>query len=141
MCPISPLDFGPSENLSWEELGCKDGTEYPFKWRSNRAITLAGLFEDIRAIWNRPIVIVSAYRSPKHNKSIGGARYSQHMEGRALDLHPPKRVKLVDFYSEIKKNANTLGIKGLGLYPTFVHVDFRPSRNLVTWSGVGVKDS
>lgn len=133
--------MNPSEHLSWEELACKDGTEYPIKWRDTRAIKLAGVFEDIRAIWNKPITIDSAYRSPEHNKAIGGARSSQHMDGRALDLCPPKGIKLSDFYKQIREHASEFGIKGLGLYKTFVHVDIRSSDRLVTWSGSGAKDS
>lgn len=142
MCPITnPYEWGPSQYLSWKELACKDGTEYPAKWRGSRAIILANLFEDIRSIYNKPIRILSAYRSPSHNRAIGGARFSQHVEGRAMDLQPPSGVSIDKFYSDIKSKVEEFGITGIGRYKTFVHVDFRPSGKLVSWSGTGVKDS
>ena len=130
-----------SEHLNWSELRCKDGTEYPVRWRSNRAIRLSNLFEDIRAIYDKPIRILSAYRSPEHNRVIGGARFSQHVEGRALDLQPPRGVSIDKFYSDIRSRIEEFGIKGIGKYTTFVHVDFRPSDKLISWNGAGTKDS
>lgn len=132
---------GPSKHLSWKELRCKDGTEYPEKWRKDRAVKLAFVFETIRSVWNRPIKIDSAYRTESWNRKIGGARFSQHTQGRALDLRPPDGVTLNEFYNTIKEFATELGIGGLGKYKTFVHVDIRPSDKLVVWSGTGVKDS
>lgn len=38
------------------------------------------------AIGDKPINIRSGYRSPAYNKSVGGAKHSQHMEGRAVDI-------------------------------------------------------
>ncbi len=133
---------GPSVHLTWKELGCKDGTPYPKKFiLDGRVFKLAAVFEDIRGIWNKPITIHSAYRTPEYNKKIGGARNSQHVQGRALDLAPPKGIKLDDFYNKIKSNASEFGIHGLGKYTTFVHVDIRPVDRLVVWYGNGVKDS
>lgn len=136
------LADGPSKNLSWKELACKDGTPYPEQFKlDGRVFKLAVVFEDIRALWGLPIIIDSAYRSPDHNKKIGGARNSQHVLGRALDLRPPKGISIDEFYQAIKNNVDAFGIHGLGKYSTFVHVDIRPTDKLVAWSGSGTKDS
>lgn len=134
---------GPSAHLSWRELDCKDGTPYPKRFIDDgRAFQLASVFEDIRALWNKPIVIYSAYRTHQHNLKIGGANNSQHLHGRALDLSPPDGIDLDTFYIAIKRNAANFGVRGLGRYRTFVHVDIRlNTTRLVTWSGNGVKDS
>jgi len=34
----------------------------------------------------KPITIISGYRSPERNKSVGGATKSQHMQGNAVDI-------------------------------------------------------
>ena len=134
---------GPSLHLSWRELACKDGTAYPEEWKISRAIVLSDIFEEIR--WdagNKPIKVNSAYRTPNHNRKIGGAQKSQHMQGRALDLEPPKGMKIIEFYKIIRKLARAIpSIKGLGRYRTFVHFDIRPTKRLIAWSGKGVKDS
>lgn len=139
---LSLVSKGPSQNLTWKELACKDGTPYPDKFiLDGRIFKLAAIFEDIRHIWGKPITILSAFRTPAHNKKVGGARNSQHLHGRALDLAPPKGIKLDDFYEAIKKNVDHFGITGIGKYKTFVHVDIRPTDKLVVWRGNGVKDS
>ena len=139
---MSNLEAGPSEHLSWKELACKDGTPYPEKFiKDGRIFKLASVFENIRAMYGLPITINSAYRTPEHNRKIGGARNSQHVQGRALDLHPPKKCPIEKFYNDIRQNADDFGIHGIGHYKTFVHVDIRPSNKLVAWNGNGIKDS
>ena len=137
------ISKGPSEHLSWTELACKDGTPYPDTFiKDGRIFDLAVVFEDIRNLWKKPIIIHSAYRTHAHNLKIGGANDSQHLHGRALDISPPNKIDLDTFYITIKRNAFEFGIKGLGLYKTFVHVDIRlNTTRLVTWSGIGAKDS
>lgn len=131
---------GPSTHLSWAELACRDGTPYPEAWRSTRAVVLAAEFEWIRAAVNEPIVVASAYRTPRYNRRVGGAKHSQHVDGRALDLLPPERWPLGRFYELIHTRAHDPASKiyGLGLYPTFVHIDVRqppPHDKLTVWAG------
>lgn len=134
---------GPSPHLTWAELSCKDGTTYPEKFvEDGRVFRVAQMFEAIRLLCGeKPITVLSAYRTPEHNRKIGGARNSQHVQGRALDLKPPKGMSVEHFYSVIRSGAEAMGIGGMGLYNTFVHVDIRPSAKLVVWSGNGIKDS
>lgn len=129
---------GPTPHLSWAELACKDGTPYPDAWKRPRAIPLALEFELIRrACGGLPITILSGYRTPAHNRRVGGARHSQHVQGRALDLLPPDSMSVSEFYYRILAVADEYEskIKGVGLYPTFVHIDTRPSPYIVKWTG------
>jgi uncharacterized protein YcbK (DUF882 family) len=128
--------IGKSLHITWDELACRDGTAYPSSFKlDGRVIELVVMFERIRAIWDSSIIINSAYRTVAYNKSIGGASKSQHLEGKALDLQPPKGITVVDFYNTLKSNYKELGIRGLGKYSTFIHCDIRDSIELVTWRG------
>ena len=135
-----------SEHLSWAELACKDGTPYPAKWQ-DRAVALAAVFEDFRAaLGGEPIIIASAYRTPAHNRRIGGVPHSQHVQGRALDCHPPSRMFLSEFIDRAKAFAQADDrIGGIGLYSWGVHWDLRPHTRLIAWnkqrSGTSLRDA
>ncbi len=122
---------GPSPHLAWSELACHDGTPYPREWRESRAVALAAMFEAVRARVGKPLRILSAYRTPEHNRRVGGARYSQHVEGQALDLKPPQGWTVAKLADVVREEPTVVG---LGVYPTFVHVDCRPGRRVV-WRG------
>lgn len=74
----------------------------------------------------KPIVVVSAYRSPAHNKAVGGAENSYHMRGMAFDIvmanHNPR---------DFEEAAKAVGFKGFGYYPKrgFMHIDTGPTRS------------
>lgn len=125
---------GPSHNLSWAELACRDAgaTPYPLAWRDTRAVALAGVFERLRAEVGLPLTVLSGYRTPQHNRSVGGARQSQHVEGRALDLLPPRGWTVTQLASVA---ASDPAIRGMGLYPSFLHIDVRPSERRAVWAG------
>lgn len=74
---------------------------------------------------NKPLEIISGYRSPKTNAmlrrtSTGVARKSLHMTGQAIDFRLPG-------YStrRLSKHAQSLKAGGVGFYPksNFIHVD------------------
>ena len=132
------IENGPSPHLSWAELACHNGAIYPLNWRTTRAVILAEEFEAILTLCgNRAIRVLSAYRTKDYNTRIGGAQFSQHIQGRALDLHAPVEMTLANFESLIRTRAKMpeSKLKGLGLYPTFIHIDVRPSPKLVVWYG------
>ena len=127
--------MGLSDHLSWAELACNDGTPYPPAWH-DRAVVLAAVFEDFRAaLGGEPIVIASAYRTPAHNRRIGGVPQSQHVQGRALDCHPSARMFLSEFVEGAKAFAQADDrIGGIGLYRWGVHWDLRPHTRLIAWN-------
>ena len=66
----------------------------------------------------------SGFRSPSRNASAGGARRSQHMSGRAVDL-ATKDLSNID-KSRVLDAALSAGAKGIGLYNSGVmHLDTR----------------
>ena len=126
-----------SPHLSWAELACRDGTPYPAVWH-DRAVRVAAVFEDFRAaLGGDPIVIASAYRTPAHNRRIGGAPRSQHVQGRALDCHPVAGMFLAEFHVGALACARIDDrIGGIGLYRWGVHLDVRPHTRLVVWNKI-----
>lgn len=132
-----------SANLTRAEMGCKDGTPYPAEWLDTRGRELEEVFERVRAIWGKPITVGSVYRTPAHNRRVGGAPNSQHVEGRAIDLYPPKGVSVAAFQRSIRALADQMVdegrdlIGGVGYYPWGCHVDVRGGigDRLIVWWG------
>jgi uncharacterized protein YcbK (DUF882 family) len=115
-------------NFSLKEFECKDGTPVPQKYIENIK-ELAKNLQVLRDEIGLPISINSAYRHPKYNKSIGGAKFSQHLTASASDivvrdLTPKKVAKTI--LKLIKSGKMKEG--GVGLYNGFVHYDIRGTK-------------
>mgnify|MGYP003646759483 CR=1 FL=1 len=88
------------------------------------------MLQALRDEIGKPMILNSAYRSPEHNKRVGGATRSKHLEGIAFDCrmenHDPQ-----DFMAAARK----VGFKGIGEYPVlgFCHVDARSTP--ASWTG------
>jgi uncharacterized protein YcbK (DUF882 family) len=121
-----------SPHLTWSELACHDGTPYPKAWASLASELADTAFEPLReAAGGRPMIVLSAYRTVDHNRRIGGARFSQHLQGRALDVAPPDGVSV----EQLRRMALKIpAIRGIGVYATFLHIDIRVGRR-VSWFG------
>lgn len=117
-----------SNNFSLSEFESNDGAETPLDVISNLK-DLAGSLQVLRDILGESIYINSGYRSPSHNKSIGGVKGSQHTLGKAGDLRVkgmrPNELHAV--ISNLIKEGKMLE-GGLGLYSTFVHYDIRGTK-------------
>ena len=131
----------PSQFLSWTELSCHDGVEYPHMFRTDqtRLPNLIEAFEALRhKLGDKPLVILSAYRHPQYNKKIGGALKSQHTEGRALDVKTPKGMKSRELFDVLVDLSNKTPIRGIGLYKWGCHMDVRPQTKLSLWKDNGM---
>ena len=42
--------------------------------------------QELRDRLGRPLIVRSAYRSPEHNRAVGGAKASKHLEDIAFDI-------------------------------------------------------
>lgn len=116
------------------EFGCRDGTPYPVAWREDRLPVVQRLLARVEELFG-PVTILSAYRTPEYNASLDGAKQSQHMAGRALDIKS-KIIPAADLHALILRaynNGMLPELRGLGAYNGFVHIDTRPTAKLVRW--------
>ena len=122
-------------HFNLDEFKCKDGTGVPEELQGY-TMALATCLERIRAEFDKPIQIISGYRTPEYNKKCGGAKHSQHVKGKAADLRI-NGVSVADFASTIERLINDGAIiqGGIGTYPSqnFVHYDIRGNR--ARWKG------
>lgn len=84
---------------------------------------LIGYLQKIRNHFGKSVRINSGYRCEYHNKKVGGSSNSQHIKGRAADI-VVSGIRPI----EVAKYAESIGMKGIGLYPSFVHVDTRTTK-------------
>lgn len=85
---------------------------------------LVAYLQTIRDHFGKPVFIESGYRCAAHNASIpNAAPKSKHMDGLAVDI-------VVDGVRplEVARYAETIGVKGIGLYDDFVHIDTREAK-------------
>lgn len=120
------------------EFACRDHTAYPLEWLQDRLLPLCETLEIVReAAGGRPLRIISGFRSEAYNRKIGGARASQHVQGRAADIQHPKltagelHVLVLDLY----RGGKLPRLGGLGAYETFVHCDVRETDRIKRWTG------
>lgn len=74
---------------------------------------------------NIHFAVTSAYRTIEENKACGGAVYSQHLTGDAIDLKPLD-MSVDDFILKLK--ASSFKFDQLIKYRTFVHISFPRGR-------------
>lgn len=89
---------------------------------------LVTYLQQIRNHFGKPLHVSSAFRCETHNKNVGGATGSYHIYGKAADIYIDGVTP-----AEIAAYAESIGIKGIGLYETdidgfFVHIDTRTSK-------------
>jgi len=117
-----------TKNFSLEEFESKDGSPMPKDVFFNIQ-KVANQLQTLRDYICYPIHINSAYRSPRHNKAVGGVKNSYHLLGMAVDIKingvPPKVIyDAIEFL--ISEGSMLQG--GLGLYSNFVHYDIRKTK-------------
>ncbi len=81
--------------------------------------------QSLRNRLGKPLIVRSAYRSPEHNRAVGGAPASKHMQGTAFDIAMSNHDPLA-----FEAAARAAGFLGFGFYPRsgFMHIDLGPAR-------------
>ncbi|WP_209426672.1 D-Ala-D-Ala carboxypeptidase family metallohydrolase [Pararhodobacter sp. SW119] len=107
-------------NFSPAEIACR-GT--------GKLLINAPALDKLQALRDRlgkPLIVRSAYRSPEHNRAVGGATRSKHLDGTAFDIamanHDPVAFEAA---------AREVGFLGFAFYPRsgFMHIDLGPARS------------
>lgn len=108
-----------SANFKVKEFRCKDGSD-------KILVDVDFVREKLQAIRNyfgAAVTVNSAYRTPEWNKKQNGASKSYHLKGQAFDIVVKGKTP-----AEVARCAQSLGIKGIIQYNTFVHVDSRDKK-------------
>ena len=84
---------------------------------------LVNYLQQIRDHFGKAVTINSGYRCAVHNASVGGASRSNHMDGEAADIKIKGITPL-----ELAQYAESIGVKGIGVYSWGVHIDTRTSK-------------
>lgn len=122
-----------SEHFKVREFHCRDGSDPIFV-----DTELVEILKKIRAHFNKPVTITSAFRTASWNaKQKNAAKYSQHLYGKAADIQV-QGISVEQVYAYADKLLAGRG--GVGIYPPglgrangWVHVDVRKEKS--RWRG------
>tara|TARA_Y100000310_G_scaffold304962_2_gene344644 strand:- start:575 stop:997 length:423 start_codon:yes stop_codon:yes gene_type:complete len=117
---VKPLDYA-TEHFQWKEFWCAKARLVQVS-----ALTLHHLekLETLRNQYGKPLIVTSGYRSPSHNKAVGGAPDSMHLKF-ATDIHASGVHDAAGTLDQLAALAEGLGFSGIGRYNTFLHLDCR----------------
>lgn len=91
---------------------------------------VSNVLDPLRVMIGRPIIITSGYRSKRVNELVGGSIFSQHMSGKAADIHvqgyTPQQMEVV--YQTIQMCYD---FDQLILYPykNIIHISWNGDKN------------
>jgi zinc D-Ala-D-Ala carboxypeptidase len=93
--------------------------------------------QEFRRLVGYPIKVNSGFRTYEENLKVEGKPFSRHMQGLAFDI-TTKEVSPTVLY----RDAVNFKWHGIGLYNTFVHVDWRPilDGKIRKWDNRNVRD-
>ena len=85
------------------------------------------VLDPLRAMIGRPIIITSGYRSQRVNELVGGSKTSQHLSGKAADIH-------VQGYTSQQMD---IVYQTIQMCYDFDQLIFYPSKNIIhiSWNG------
>jgi len=132
------MNFRLAEHFWLKEFVCKGcykenkakTYQHALKYIDNLS-QIAQLLENMRMILKKPIIINSGLRCEKHNREIGGAKRSAHLEGLAVDIscrNPHDRYKFIVM-------GLFFDFRRIGIYPTWIHMD-KKSKKRIFYYGI-----
>jgi zinc D-Ala-D-Ala carboxypeptidase len=98
---------------------------------SNMDESFLRMLDSAREAAGTPFRINSGFRTPKHNKKVGGSENSSHLRGFAADIHVASNSTR---YVILEALLN-VGFNRIGIADTFIHVDADPIKTKnVIWT-------
>lgn len=121
---IGVNNFQLTSNFNLSEFECKHCGAVKLHPR------LLEKLQALRELLGVPLWFTSAYRCEIHNKAEKGAKNSQHLTGRAVDI--PVHITGLT-YSQLLDLVKWLGFTGIGVNEAkgFIHVDVREGNKQV----------
>ena len=122
-----------TNNFTMNEFYCKSFNAPKSHYFDEKLIQVAQYLRDLT---HASVIIDSSFRTKEHQAVLianiqGAAKNSQHELGKAVDLKfatPQILASLcgsIDNKDAIFKKLRQLGVRGFGLYDTFIHLDTR----------------
>lgn len=117
----------PGGGFSWGEA-THGGTRIPDLKAEENIINLAKQLQKVREEFGKPVRVTSWYRPEPFNSRVGGAKQSQHLSGKAVDI-------VIEGSSgrDIARRVLPWWPGGVGIYPGnrrhICHLDIGPKRN------------
>lgn len=114
-------NFKITEHFGLQEFQCKHCGQVKISSQ------LVDKLEALRQKLGVPFVITSGFRCETHNRNVGGAPSSYHVQGLACDIACPKGFTVEEFAQICFDHGFSVGA-----YPkqNFVHVDVRPGKQI-----------
>jgi len=92
---------------------------------------LLNMIDRARALYGKPIVVNSGFRTESHNKKVGGVSSSSHLKGLAIDV---ACIRSKDRF-EMLTALIEAGFNRIGVASTFIHVDIDKNKSQnVIWT-------
>jgi len=89
------------------------------------------MIDRARALYGKPIVVTSGFRTESHNKKVGGVASSSHLKGLAIDVAcvtSKHRFEMLTALLEV-------GFNRIGVADTFIHIDVDKNKSQnVIWT-------
>ena len=113
-----------TEFFDYCEFGITDETDISIKENIKKLVV--NVMEKIQAEYGMSIFITSGYRTPEHNKKVGGVANSQHIYGEACDF-TGKDFKRLRRIIEEMDDKGSLNYDQLIIYRKrqFIHISYR----------------